>query len=242
MSPITRPGHSKVEDSLGMGSDRVMKMPQNFLPFVILGLLFCRLFLMGRTETVHPASHYMLAWVKAMDDPMFSTETRARIMRDAIKHQTKFRLEATIGDSCDRHLLALLCASREMGMDLPKIFMDKVSGAVPLWEFICIMRELCLLAGMGHAVCVVHLPVPHYDIRAASTRGLDVDSRRGWIWTKLWPWLRPLLQYPWRRHPSVPSTSHPWILNFNRTNWGACLQNDSNLIVFLQIHKLFSTF
>ncbi|ELU12917.1 hypothetical protein CAPTEDRAFT_173961, partial [Capitella teleta] len=84
-----------------------------------------RLFLMGRTETVHPSSHYMLAWIKAMDDPMFNIETRARMLKDAVQQQTKSRLEATIGSGCDRHLLALLCASREMGMDLPKIFMDK---------------------------------------------------------------------------------------------------------------------
>ena len=85
-----------------------------------------RMFILGRTETVHPASADSVAWVKAMDDTSSMNQSRQEFLRRAIKYQTKYRLDATVGDGCDRHLLALFCASRELGMDIPKLFMDKV--------------------------------------------------------------------------------------------------------------------
>ena len=85
-----------------------------------------RMFLLGRTETVHPGSAYSVAWVKAMEDPSVSKHTKQELFRKAVKHQNRFRLDATGGYGCDRHLLGLLCASRELGMDLPRLFMDKV--------------------------------------------------------------------------------------------------------------------
>lgn len=59
-----------------------------------------------------------------------SLEEKKTLLKKAIMHQTQFRLEATIGKGCDRHLLGLLCASRELGMDLPKIFRDDVRSFI----------------------------------------------------------------------------------------------------------------
>lgn len=85
---------------------------------------------MGRTETIHPGSAWSVEWTKCMDDPLMSHEEKKTLLKKAIRHQTQFRLEATIGKGCDRHLLGLLCASRELGMDLPKIFRDDVRSFI----------------------------------------------------------------------------------------------------------------
>lgn len=88
--------------------------------------LFTRLFILGRTETVNPVSSMSVSWVKAMVDPEIPWQTKLDFMKKAISYQSQYRLDATVGKGCDRHLFALMCASREQGMDLPKIFMDKV--------------------------------------------------------------------------------------------------------------------
>ena len=89
--------------------------------------VFYRLFLLGRTETVHPASEQSVSWVKVMDDNLVDVKVKQELLRKAVKQQSQFRLTATIGQGCDRHLVALLFASRELGMDLPKIFAEKVN-------------------------------------------------------------------------------------------------------------------
>ena len=61
-----------------------------------------------------------------MSNPNSSQEQKLKLLKEAVKYQTNYRLEATIGKACDRHLFALMCASRDLGMDFPKIFMDKV--------------------------------------------------------------------------------------------------------------------
>ena len=81
---------------------------------------------MGRTETVNPVSSASVAWVKAMCDGISSDQTKKDLLKKAVNYQSKYRLDATIGKGCDRHLLALMCASRELGMDMPNIFVDKV--------------------------------------------------------------------------------------------------------------------
>ena len=62
-----------------------------------------------------------------MDDEKVPQKEREVLLRKAIQHQTDFRLDATAGQGCDRHLLGMYCASRELGMDVPTIFRDKVS-------------------------------------------------------------------------------------------------------------------
>ena len=85
-----------------------------------------RLFLLGRTETVHPASEHSLAWIAAMQDDASSKQTRAELLRKAVSSQAAYRLQATVGGGCDRHLFGLMCAARQLGMDLPRVFTDKV--------------------------------------------------------------------------------------------------------------------
>ncbi|KAI0237816.1 Carnitine O-palmitoyltransferase 1, liver [Lamellibrachia satsuma] len=85
-----------------------------------------RLFALGRTETIHPISDDSKAWVHAMQpESTVDGAANIRLLKNAVSHQMSFRLSATQGHGCDRHLLGLYCASRELGMDIPKIFMDK---------------------------------------------------------------------------------------------------------------------
>ena len=93
---------------------------------------YSRLFLLGRTETINPVSADSIAWVKAMLDAECNLQTKRLLLARAIERQSCYRLDATVGKGCDRHLLALLCASRESGMDLPKLFTDTVSYQLPL--------------------------------------------------------------------------------------------------------------
>lgn len=85
-----------------------------------------RLFLLGRTETIHPVSNDSEKFVKAMNNLNSNNEDRIKHLKAAIKYQGQFRLNATMGNGCDRHLFALYCASRELGMDIPLIFQDNV--------------------------------------------------------------------------------------------------------------------
>ncbi|CAD5120618.1 DgyrCDS9175 [Dimorphilus gyrociliatus] len=84
-----------------------------------------RLFLLGRTDTVHPVSEYSKKWVECMTNKDHTdSEEKRTLLSKAVKNQTQFRLDATMGNGCDRHLFALYCASRELGMDPPMIFPD----------------------------------------------------------------------------------------------------------------------
>jgi len=65
-------------------------------------------------------------WVQSMMDPNATKQSRQDLLRKAINVQTKARIRSTIGQGCDRHLIGLYCASRELGMDVPAIFYDKV--------------------------------------------------------------------------------------------------------------------
>ena len=89
-------------------------------------LFACRLFLLGRTEAVHPVSEFSKKWVVAMDDEKADKKETKSLLKQAIKIQSASRLTATEGQGCDRHLLGLYCACRELGMDVPTIFTDKV--------------------------------------------------------------------------------------------------------------------
>lgn len=88
------------------------------------------MFLLGRTDTVHPGSLTSQTWVKAMCDESVSRDRLVELLRQSVKLQTARRLQATVGQGCDRHLLALMCAARELGMDMPNIFKDKVSSSI----------------------------------------------------------------------------------------------------------------
>lgn len=53
--------------------------------------LVSRLFLLGRTETVHPGSEFSQKWVKAMDDPHATKEEKVDLLRKSVKYQSDFR-------------------------------------------------------------------------------------------------------------------------------------------------------
>ncbi|CAH1792148.1 unnamed protein product [Owenia fusiformis] len=88
-----------------------------------------RLFGLGRTETVRPHSETSRKWVESMDNPNISKEERVSLLRKSILYQNKYRLECTGGYGCDRHLLGMLMASMELGMEKPKLYQDKA------WQF-----------------------------------------------------------------------------------------------------------
>ena len=63
-----------------------------------------------------------------MSDDSASQSTKIELLRKAVATQSKFRLEATMGKGCDRHLLALMCAAAvDLDMDMPQMFKDKAS-------------------------------------------------------------------------------------------------------------------
>ena len=65
-----------------------------------------------------------------MQDPNAPAAQKIEQLHDAIAYQSRVRLEATAGYGSDRHLLGLVCAARELGMDIPPLFADKVEGAL----------------------------------------------------------------------------------------------------------------
>jgi len=91
-----------------------------------------------------------------MTDDSSDRESRKRLLHDAIDQLTRHRIEATLGLGSDRHLLGLSCAAKELGMDLPAVFTDKVCHATDSSASLNV--ALC----MGGAVMVhthgVHVP------------------------------------------------------------------------------------
>ena len=94
--------------------------------FLKLLLHYFRLFARGRTDTGYPTSSASRKWVESMDDSRCDNDQRKDLLRKAIKKLAEFRLQATAGYGCDRHLLGLQCAANELGIDIPAIFTDKV--------------------------------------------------------------------------------------------------------------------
>lgn len=90
------------------------------------------MFGLGRTETAHTISKSSVSFVKTMDDSDVSREEVQGHLKAAIKQQSINRLDATRGYGFDRHLLGLYCAAREMGMDVPQLYSDKVNMILTL--------------------------------------------------------------------------------------------------------------
>lgn len=72
-----------------------------------------RLFQHGRTETIRTLSADSRTWVLAMEDPSASPQTRATLLRTAIKTHSSLTRAAMTGRGIDRHLLGLRCMMRE---------------------------------------------------------------------------------------------------------------------------------
>ena len=157
-----------------------------------------RLFYLGRTETVHPTSKASQMWVRAMCDDSVTSADRIKLLREAVSEQSKFRLEATMGRGCDRHLLALMCAAWEIDMDMPQMFKDKVLLILHLQSSYSFVRLLsCFHAGVADAVRCVDLAIAQHVLRVRLphrprqvVRRFRSDGRR---------WLRHRLLHPGRR-------------------------------------------
>lgn len=70
-------------------------------------------------------------------------QTKQKLLKRAITLQTQNRLVATVGQGCDRHLFALMCTSMQQGMDMPKIFQDKVRFCINV-IYLLILYHQCL--------------------------------------------------------------------------------------------------
>lgn len=84
-----------------------------------------RLFTLGRTDNINPFSMESIKFIKTMHDKNATTEQKVNSLRAAVNLQNRARLEATAGYGCDRHMLGLFCAARELGRDIPEVFNDK---------------------------------------------------------------------------------------------------------------------
>ncbi|XP_013419196.1 carnitine O-palmitoyltransferase 1, liver isoform-like [Lingula anatina] len=84
-----------------------------------------RMFALGRTETIRPISEHSVSFVKAMDNPSATSDTKINLLKKAVHYQTQYKIDATNGEGCDRHLLGLYCVSKELGMPVPSLYMDK---------------------------------------------------------------------------------------------------------------------
>lgn len=93
-----------------------------------------------------------------MDDPSVPRETKMRDMRAAVDFQTQSRLDCTTGQGCDRHMMGLLLAARELGRDIPQVFADKVKCCLCVQSFFFIMAfclNCCSIENLGK--CLVQL-------------------------------------------------------------------------------------
>lgn len=89
-------------------------------------LLF-RMFAQGRTETIRPVTEASVAWCKAMSSMKGTTrEQKILLLKRAINAQTMLKNEAVVGLGWDRHIFGLYACCKELGMDLPNMFKNKV--------------------------------------------------------------------------------------------------------------------
>jgi len=95
---------------------------------IIIWFVFYRMFAQGRTETIRPVTEASVAWCKAMSTIKTSTrEQKILLLKRAINAQTLNKNEAVVGLAWDRHLFGLYACCKELGMNLPNIFTNKVS-------------------------------------------------------------------------------------------------------------------
>lgn len=89
--------------------------------------LYHRLFAGGRTETIRPVTEASVAWCKAMSSMKTTTrEQKILLLKRAINAQTKVKNEAICGQGWDRHLFGMYAVCRELGMEMPALFKNKV--------------------------------------------------------------------------------------------------------------------
>ena len=106
-----------------------MKLKQDKMTLTLDTLHF-RLFQLGRTDNINPVSSSSIAWVHAMEDPTLPHDSKVTALRTAVSQLSKVRIQTTAGFGCDRHMLGLQMAAREMGVDVPRVFKDKVTVVI----------------------------------------------------------------------------------------------------------------
>jgi len=96
----------------------------------------------GRTETIRPVTESSVAWCKAMSLIKGTTrEQKILLLKRAINAQTKLKNEAVVGMGWDRHLFGLFACCKELQMDLPNVFKNKVR----CWQVLDNRVVICLL-------------------------------------------------------------------------------------------------
>lgn len=84
-----------------------------------------RMFLNGRTETIRSVSEYSKQWVQSMQNERATREQRIMLLKRAVQYQTQIKVDASIGQGWDRHLIGLFAASKELNIPTPALFQDK---------------------------------------------------------------------------------------------------------------------
>ena len=86
------------------------------------------MFAEGRTETIRPVTESSAQWVKAMTSIPTTREQQILLLKKAISAQTRIKNEAVCGLGWDRHMFGLYAATKELGMETPALFQNKVRG------------------------------------------------------------------------------------------------------------------
>ena len=144
-----------------------------------------------------------------MEDENGSDEERISAMKAAISHQSKVRLECTAGLGCDRHMMGLMCAARELGMDMPAVFTDKVGSRRASLYIITFCRN--------HITRCVHDILP---LTAVSTMTIDRISTIMLRCYVHWFYLPPRINSGiWSAHEVV---DQPGTDSFGYAGTGSC--------------------
>ena len=98
-------------------------------------VLVFRMFSTGRTETIRPVSDFSVQWVKSMSHERATREQRIMLLKRAVLYQTQVKVDASLGMGWDRHLFGMFVASRELNMNPPALFQDKVGRTS---HFMCV--------------------------------------------------------------------------------------------------------
>ncbi|KAF7314466.1 Carnitine acetyl transferase [Mycena kentingensis (nom. inval.)] len=112
-----------------------------------------RKYQLGRTEVIRSASNQSKAWVESMLDVNASDETRATLMRDAVKRHGEYGAWAADGQGVDRHLFGL---KRMLKPDepVPAIYTDKAYSYTSHWELSTSQLSSPFFDGWGYGEVV----------------------------------------------------------------------------------------
>uniref|UniRef100_A0A8C4NM81 Peroxisomal carnitine O-octanoyltransferase n=2 Tax=Eptatretus burgeri TaxID=7764 RepID=A0A8C4NM81_EPTBU len=78
----------------------------------------------GRTETMRSCTPEVVAWCRAMRNPMAVVQHKRELMWQAIEKHNQSMRECQMNRGCDRHLLGLLLTANEEGLPTPELYRD----------------------------------------------------------------------------------------------------------------------